>query len=344
MKPSFPATSEARKQLYILKSFGFIKEFLGYGSYGTRENFEKFSKTFFLDYLTACRKMRTELDQHFHHSSASIQIMLAQGLIQIIKEGILDIDEKKIIKEIDRHNKIVMERLKAEVNENKKENKIKNAKREKVKTSVSDRNNKSTASTFKVISENEAKQFLEAGMPIVSLDIDYINKDYLTTYFNCIDTATTAFADTIAPFMELYSQNKIPTSTPIKIEFPMAELTKAIAATLDTSSVDAEMEKRINNMPKATRLDKYQSAILFHYLKEQKVIINYDASTLAKLIHFLTGHSANTLRTEAIGRIHDIQIEDLKGTKGHNLIVVKNLLENIITEMNKFIQKHNLGD
>ena len=340
MKPTFPLTSEARKQLYILQSFPFIKDFLGYGSYGTHENFEKFSKTFFLNFLHACDNMKKELDQHFHHSSASLQIMLAEGLLQIVREGLLEIDKKKINDEIDHHNNKVVEHLKEEVKQNEKNKKVKKEKSTKQKAN----NKKITSTTFKAISEHEVQASLEGDTPVVSLDIDYINKDYLPTYFNCINTAVNAFAEAIAPYVELYHANKIPTSAPIHIVFPKEELKKEIIESLDLSGLDAEMEKKMKNLPIAERLDKYQVAILFHFLNEQKVIINYPNTTLAKLLHYLTGHSEHNLRAEALGPIHFNMEKEIQGYKGHNLNVVKMLLQDTIDKIDEYIQKKKLND
>jgi len=65
------------------------------------------------------------------------------------------------------------------------------------------------------------------------------------------------------------------------------------------------IEKGINE--KIERLDIYQSALLFHYLKESNAIIHYSDNSLAKFVHYLTGHSEQNLRRDkGFGVIWDI--------------------------------------
>jgi hypothetical protein len=95
------------------------------------------------------------------------------------------------------------------------------------------------------------------------------------------------------------------------------------------------------------RLDKYQTALLFNYLKATKLILDYDNTPLASIVEALTGHSKNTMRSaHGFGAIHDIQIDNLpvslsKQPKGkfHNLNRVKDSLQLIIDEIDKTITK-----
>jgi hypothetical protein len=80
-------------------------------------------------------------------------------------------------------------------------------------------------------------------------------------------------------------------------------------------------------------LNRYQSALLFYYLYEVGCIHLISANKLAPLISQLTGHSENTLRTEALNKIIDIK----KGTVG-DLTNIRKDPDFNLKEVKKFIK------
>lgn len=103
-----------------------------------------------------------------------------------------------------------------------------------------------------------------------------------------------------------------------------------------------------NNLP-PTILDKYQTALLFHLMKEGNVIVNLSDKTLSKICQTLTGHSANKLRTECFGKIWDVikdkavNKEEAENTLGHNLKSVKQVLLQMVFEIDRLIEENELA-
>ncbi|QMU27690.1 hypothetical protein [Adhaeribacter radiodurans] len=97
---------------------------------------------------------------------------------------------------------------------------------------------------------------------------------------------------------------------------------------------------------KIERLDTRQSALLYFYLRKFDAILNYSDTSLAKLMHALTGHSEQKLRTEkGLGVIWDIMEDTVKdNTFNHvpdyNLDTVKKLLSEVITEIDNQKKKN----
>ena len=89
---------------------------------------------------------------------------------------------------------------------------------------------------------------------------------------------------------------------------------------------------------KALGLDLKQTSILFSYLMEKDVILKYDNTSLAKLIHHLTGHSEQNLRTIGLAHLYSIKKEVRKNTPYHNLIAVRSLLEGLLAEIKSEIK------
>lgn len=82
---------------------------------------------------------------------------------------------------------------------------------------------------------------------------------------------------------------------------------------------------------KAEKLDIYQTAILFHLLREAGVIINYSNADLAKFAHYLTGHSEQNLRTDkGFSNIFEIMKTNRNGVKAYNLQILKKELQQLI--------------
>lgn len=89
---------------------------------------------------------------------------------------------------------------------------------------------------------------------------------------------------------------------------------------------------------KINTLDIYQSALLFHYLKEAGIVLSYHPNSLSKFVSHLTGHSEQNLRTKSgfgvIDHIKSGQVgnhEKCKENPQHNLIRVKEELSKIVT-------------
>lgn len=99
--------------------------------------------------------------------------------------------------------------------------------------------------------------------------------------------------------------------------------------------------------PNETPLDRYQTALLFHYLKERKIILQYSAVALGKLVGLLTGHSSNTLTKKGFGAIANIQSDkpdsvnknESKGIRNYNLNKVKSELTQIIKDIDSEISR-----
>ncbi len=85
---------------------------------------------------------------------------------------------------------------------------------------------------------------------------------------------------------------------------------------------------------KIDKLDIYQTAILFHFLKEHHAFLDYNNEALAKFAHYLTGHSEQNLRTDkGFGEIQHIIRQDRKEEKFYDLKVVKKFLEEILDDI-----------
>jgi len=104
--------------------------------------------------------------------------------------------------------------------------------------------------------------------------------------------------------------------------------------------------KQIGN----TILDKYQTALLFDYLRKKELILrvyeeNNDA--LSKLVAALTGHSDQNLRTkDGFGAIANIKSDNLKNklkadSSNYNLNVVRKALLLIISQIDEDIMTEN---
>ena len=94
-------------------------------------------------------------------------------------------------------------------------------------------------------------------------------------------------------------------------------------------------------------LDIYQSALLFDYLRKHGGIQNHTSSNLSPLIHSLTGHSAQNLRTDkGFGVMAYIKSDKAKNKNydhipNYNLINVKEFLNKIIDDIRGEIDKNN---
>lgn len=101
--------------------------------------------------------------------------------------------------------------------------------------------------------------------------------------------------------------------------------------------------------PKITSLDRYQTALLFHYLKEENLILPYSDVALGKLVGLLSGHSSNTLSKNGFGAINYVKSDhpeavnkvESKGIKNYNLNKVKTKLQAIIREIEEEITRQN---
>ena len=91
---------------------------------------------------------------------------------------------------------------------------------------------------------------------------------------------------------------------------------------------------------KSEALDIRQTAVLFHFLRNNKATIEYTDLSYSKLVHYFSGHSAENLRKKSgFGNIREIIKETRQGEKYHNAKVVKSLLEKIISDIEEEINK-----
>jgi len=91
---------------------------------------------------------------------------------------------------------------------------------------------------------------------------------------------------------------------------------------------------------KSQALDIRQTAALFYYLRKHHATIEYTDSSYSKLVHYLSGHSAENLRKRSgFGNIIEIFRETRGGVKYSNLKNVKSLLEKIISDIDKEIKE-----
>lgn len=96
-----------------------------------------------------------------------------------------------------------------------------------------------------------------------------------------------------------------------------------------------------------TPLDRYQTALLFHYLVDRKIVLQYSATAMGKLIGMLTGHSPNTLEKKGFGAIAAIKSDhpeavnknESKGIRSYNLNKVKTELTQIIKDIDNEISR-----
>lgn len=99
----------------------------------------------------------------------------------------------------------------------------------------------------------------------------------------------------------------------------------------------------IKGKDKTAALDKYQTALLFHYLKEKEAIIDLVDKDLAHVLSRLTPHSEQNLRTEGLYSIKFIKGDhpDYRNKTftepNRNLTQVRVLLQNIIDDIDSQI-------
>lgn len=122
----------------------------------------------------------------------------------------------------------------------------------------------------------------------------------------------------------------------------------------ESGSSDNKLEiSNSQKLPKAisspieTPLDRYQTALLFHYLIDRKVILQYSDTALGTLVGLLTGHSSNTLAKKGFGALAAIKADhqeavnrdESKGVRSYNLNKVKSELVEIIKDIDKEISR-----
>ena len=96
-----------------------------------------------------------------------------------------------------------------------------------------------------------------------------------------------------------------------------------------------------------TPLDRYQTALLFHYLIDRKIILHYSDTALGTIVGLLTGHSPNTLTKKGFGAISAIKSDhpdavnkdESKEIKNYNLNKVKSQLVQIIKDIDTEVSR-----
>ncbi len=93
------------------------------------------------------------------------------------------------------------------------------------------------------------------------------------------------------------------------------------------------------------KIDRYQIALLFHYLEETELINKNSYVTQAEIINRLTGISAQKLRTECLNKIWEIKSgrtgnsELLKTNSAYALMGIKNILKEILGKVELDLKK-----
>jgi len=101
---------------------------------------------------------------------------------------------------------------------------------------------------------------------------------------------------------------------------------------------------RSNN--KTEKLDRYQTALLFHYLEELEVINKNSYITQAEIINRLTGISAQKLRSDGLNKIWEIKSGALGNTielrtdPAYALKGIKKLFEEILVRIDADLRKN----
>jgi hypothetical protein len=88
-------------------------------------------------------------------------------------------------------------------------------------------------------------------------------------------------------------------------------------------------------------LSKDQLALLFHYLRENKIILPYDDKSISKLVMNLTGYSDETLRQNSYRKIHDLKKEiphNNRNSEKSNLLILSEALKKVLKEIDKEIK------
>lgn len=90
--------------------------------------------------------------------------------------------------------------------------------------------------------------------------------------------------------------------------------------------------------------DKYQSALFFSYLEEARIIQPHSNTSLATILHILTGYSEQNLRTkDGLGDLDGIKTDKKKSQKNvekhHNLKTIKQGLNIILNLIDKEIER-----
>lgn len=123
-------------------------------------------------------------------------------------------------------------------------------------------------------------------------------------------------------------------------------------------------DKLIKKDPEETikRLDRFQTALLFHYLMKHGAALKHSNPDYSKIVHFLTGHSAQNMQRLGLTGLENVKKDRVadegddhyvnksnlareQKAKGkvkvnYNLNQVKKLLQDILKEVNDDIKKH----
>lgn len=121
----------------------------------------------------------------------------------------------------------------------------------------------------------------------------------------------------------------------------IAPAVKKIILTPEVKLTDKNIDAKID------KLDRYQSALFFHYLKEIKIILPYEDTSLARLVYYLTGHSEQNLRTKGFAYIKRIKEDkeknqNYKDTPNYNLTAINTVVKEILSMVDKDIETNNL--
>jgi hypothetical protein len=99
-----------------------------------------------------------------------------------------------------------------------------------------------------------------------------------------------------------------------------------------------------NSFYEKTSLNRNQTTLLFHFLSQNKVILDFDKKSMAKLLYYLTGHSETNLIKLAFPNIENMKngrksVTEDKYTDYSDSIAVQKLLMTIIEDIDSYLPK-----
>jgi hypothetical protein len=94
------------------------------------------------------------------------------------------------------------------------------------------------------------------------------------------------------------------------------------------------------NLDRAKGLDPEQLALLYSFLRDHKAILPLTNPDLATILHLLTGYSRQNFKADLSSKLNDIKLYK-KGKKSvENLLKVKKLLSNVISDIDSEVSKN----
>lgn len=328
MEPTFLMIETAIQSLLRFKSLSFINEFLEfYGNDKLRKQFIGWEKQ---KYSVDVENMRKEITKDWHGAIASVQIAMALRLTSCVeKEKVLEYDEKSIARLIDEHNK------KATVHNESIKKGIYPVAQKDIDITV-DINEAREASRHAL--KWQMKHWVKEGDTVRVFHVmEVVNTEHLPAYIEFLKDATLLFERAVSDYIQLYKEGKIPAATPVTIHVVKdKDLKKALVEFNQLGDMEQKMESKVQKATPVRRLNPCEAAILFEYLCNKDVMINYDASTKATMVHYITGLNFQNIRADGFGHIDDLMKGKIKPKRERDYNQnVKKLLQEIIADIDK---------